>query len=387
MPKSLAAVITPVFPPYRGGMGVLAELDARQLAAAGREVHVYAPSRPAGALGRAGVTAGAPFSVRPLTPLFRYGNAAVVPSLREIVRRYPLVVLHYPFYGGAEFAALAERPHGTKLLLAYHMDTVGRGLLGAVFRAHAATVMPSILRAADRILVTSRDYAASSALAGVAGFERYVRELAPAVDAVRFAPGPRPADLADRLGIGHGDKVALMVGGLDRAHYFKGVPLFLRALATRSLDGVKGIIVGNGDLRPSYEKSAADLGLADRVRFAGSVEPAELARYYRLADVFVFPSVDRSEAFGLAALEALASGVPAVASSLPGVRTIVRDGVTGRLAVPGSVSSLTARLSDMLADDAERRRMGERARVMVEREYAEPARLARWQELLAELGV
>ncbi len=393
-----AAIITPVFPPYRGGMGVLAELDARQLAAAGYDVHVYAPIKPVVASGRwglspardrpidrAAITSGGSITMHPLKPIFRYGNAAIVPSLRNIVKQYPLVILHYPFYGGAEFAALAGRAKLTKLLITYHMDTVGRGLPGAIFRAHAFAVMPFLLRAADRLLVTSLDYAESSLLAKISGLKPRIRELAPAVDTLSFSPGPRPDDLAGRFGIGRGDKVVLMVGGLDRAHYFKGVPVLLNALATRDLAGIKAVIVGDGDLRPSYELMAAKLGLAGRVSFAGAADPAALAGFYRLADVFAFPSIDRSEAFGLAALEALASGLPVVASSLPGVRTIVREGLTGRLVAPGSASSLAARLAEVLGDDAARKRMGTAARSMVEREYAEAVRLGRWRDILAEL--
>ena len=78
-------------------------------------------------------------------------------------------------------------------------------------------------------------------------------------------------------------------------------------------------------------------GLAARVHFAGGVADESLPRYYRLADIHLLPSTARAEAFGLVGLEAAASGVPTIASSLPGVRTIVvttRPGCTCRQETP-----------------------------------------------------
>ena len=102
--------------------------------------------------------------------------------------------------------------------------------------------------------------------------------------------------------------------------------------------------------------------------FVGRVDDDEKARLYRTSDVFVFPSLDRSEAFGLVALEAQASGTPVVASDLDGVRTVVRDGETGRLVPPGDEGALAAAIVWMMEHPVERKAMGERARrVVVER--------------------
>src|SRR6188474_3508828 len=90
------AIVTPTFPPYRGGMGKVAELDARQLALLGLDVHVYAPSSVGDDDERA------PYARHRMPPLFRYGNAAFVPSVAGLLDKYALVLLHYPFFGGAE---------------------------------------------------------------------------------------------------------------------------------------------------------------------------------------------------------------------------------------------------------------------------------------------
>jgi glycosyltransferase involved in cell wall biosynthesis len=242
------------------------------------------------------------------------------------------------------------------------------------------------MRASDRIIATSFDYLMHSDIAAV--FRRQgdrFRELPPSVDTGRFAPGGKPTRLLARYGLDVTDRVVLFVGGLDRAHYFKGIPLLLQALTTKELSAAKAVVVGEGDMRPEYEALAARSGLASRVVFTGGVDEDELPDHYRLGDVFAFPSVDKSEAFGVAALEALASGLPVVASDLPGVRTIIRHGETGFCVPPGSVSAMVSRLDQLLDDEVMRQRFGMTARKMVEEEYADSVRLKRLGQITAEL--
>jgi glycosyltransferase involved in cell wall biosynthesis len=114
---------------------------------------------------------------------------------------------------------------------------------------------------------------------------------------------------------------------------------------------------------------AAELGLAARVVFAGRVSDALLPDYYRSADVVVLPSTTMGEAFGLVLVEALACGVPVVASSLPGVRTVVADGVDGFAVRPGSDVELAGAVRRLLEREEERAAMGARGRAKVEASY------------------
>ena len=136
----------------------------------------------------------------------------------------------------------------------------------------------------------------------LAGREEAIGVLANGVDVTAFAPGPAPRRLRQRYGLGDGDQVALLVGALDKAHYFKGVDVFLQALS-RLPAHVHGLIVGDGDLRPAYQAQAVTLGIADRVAFAGRVPGGDLADHYRFADVTVLPSTTMGEAFGLVLVE------------------------------------------------------------------------------------
>ncbi|MFH2063374.1 MAG: glycosyltransferase family 4 protein [bacterium] len=374
------AIVTPTFLPYRGGMCVVAEQDAEDLAALGHEVDVWAPSG-------CGTGEVGGYRVRSLRPWFRYGNAALVPGTFGACSDYDLTVLHYPFFGGAEPVALA-RSFGRcrRLVVYYHMDVLGHGLVRAVAAVHGRLLRPWVLRSADRILVTSFDYARSSAV-GPMFLEtpELFRELPPSVDTERFCPGRKPEELVRRYGLDPNRPTAVFVGGLDQAHYFKGIGVLIRALALGALSKMQAVVVGGGELIAEYRALAERLGVAGRVTFTGPVSDEELPLHYRLGDVFAFPSLDRSEAFGIAALEAMSSGVPVVASDLPGVRTIVRPGQTGFLARPGSVSALAARIADVVADPRRRAVIAAAGREMAVAEYSDRRRIDKWQRIAAEL--
>jgi N-acetyl-alpha-D-glucosaminyl L-malate synthase BshA len=108
------------------------------------------------------------------------------------------------------------------------------------------------------------------------------------------------------------------------------------------------VFVGDGPERPAAEALAEELGLLPDVRFLGKVDA--VADLLRCADLFLLPSA--SESFGLAALEALACGVPVVATDVGGLPDVVQDGVTGALVPVGDTEALAGRSVALLSDPA-----------------------------------
>jgi len=98
-----------------------------------------------------------------MKPIFRHGNASFCPQLRKIWNEFDLVVLHYPFYGGAEPLVWGKpKSGGAKLMLVYHMDTFGNGLIKAIFDLHRRFCVPKIMSKADMVVGTSSDYLQNS---------------------------------------------------------------------------------------------------------------------------------------------------------------------------------------------------------------------------------
>jgi glycosyltransferase involved in cell wall biosynthesis len=140
----------------------------------------------------------------------------------------------------------------------------------------------------------------------------------------------------------------------------KGVDLLLRALVDVDIPCV---VVGDGPLRKQLERSARELGLSERVSFLGSVPHSELPELYRKAAIFVLPS--RADAMPLTVLEAMACGVPPVASSVHGVPKAVEHRHNGLLVTPGDLAELRAAMGELAADRALREQLGRNARKTV----------------------
>jgi hypothetical protein len=214
--------------------------------------------------------------------------------------------------------------------------------------------------------------------------EDRLEEHAFGVDLERFKPGEEDA-LKEDLGIKKKTPVLLFVGGLDAAHAFKGVQEMIEALEQIKQHDWHLVIVGDGNLKETYRANAEANGLADRITFAGSVSNEDLPRYYRMADMHLFPSTKRAEAFGLVAMEAAASGVPSIASDLPGVRTVVLDGDTGLLVPPANVEELKNAILLLLEQVDLRERLGLSARKQAEQRYAWEPLIDRLEETYASV--
>ena len=367
------AHVTATFPPYRGGTGNVCAQNVRELARRGHDVHVFTA-----AMADAPVCeqyTGA--TIHRLRPLLRLGNAPLLPGLLPALRGFDIVHLHYPFFGG-ELTALAAWLCRTPLVITYHQDVLLEGMQRGIEWGLRHTTSRMTLRTATAVLFTSLDYAqASYARLLLRGREHTIGELPNGVDLAVFTPSPPPDSLRTKHQLAPEDQVVLLVAGLDRAHFFKGVNIFLQAL-TALPNHVKAVIVGDGDLREAYAITAQRLGIAQRVQFAGRVSEADLPDYYRLADITVLPSTTMGEAFGLVLVESLASGTPAVATNLPGVRTVIEHGGDGLLVAPGDSVELATALQHLLNDQTARCTMGKQGRARVEVRYG-------WQQIGARL--
>jgi len=195
---------------------------------------------------------------------------------------------------------------------------------------------------------------------------------------------PRPGDLRDLFPeIPGWDDPArrprvLFHGSSFRA--LKRVDDAVRALAmVQSSREVLLVLVGDGPERPRVEALARELGMERRVRFLGPMPHFDdlLAR----ADLFLLPS--ETESFGLAALEALASGVPVVASAVGGIREVVKPGATGLLVPPAEPVALADATRSLLEDEPRRLAMARAARADATTRFAPDPAVDRYEAALA----
>lgn len=171
------------------------------------------------------------------------------------------------------------------------------------------------------------------------------------IDLGSFGPGPGQADLLSRYGLT--DRTIIMtLGRLARKQeYRKGHEEVLNVLPELAdeVPNISYLICGDGDNRPELEQKAKRLGVADRVVFTGYVPEEEKEDHYRLADAFVMPG--RGEGFGIVYLEAMACGVPVVASKADASKEAVRGGELGTVVDPDDPDSLKQGIRDALSQD------------------------------------
>ncbi len=202
------------------------------------------------------------------------------------------------------------------------------------------------LRAADRVWTISR-YSRDELCKANGVDPKKVDFLYCAVDGERFTPQAKSADLVAKYGLADA-RVLLTVARLWSGDPYKGVDVTIRALPQilAKFPDVKYLVVGRGDDQPRLAQLAIDLGVSDRVVFAGFVATADLVEHYNLADAYVMPS---QEGFGIVYLEAMACGKPVLSGDADGSADPLQDGRFGWQVPHRDPDAVAIAVSAMLA--------------------------------------
>jgi glycosyltransferase involved in cell wall biosynthesis len=167
---------------------------------------------------------------------------------------------------------------------------------------------------------------------------------------------------------------------VGRLRIRKGVEVLLEALRDLRHPSVRLRIAGDGEHRERLERRAAELELGEAVVFLGSCDAGRVRRLLAGAAALVVPSI--YEGMPLVVLEAMAAGVPVVASAVSGIPEVVVDGETGWLVPPENPQALAAALDEVLTGPAEARRRGEAGRRRVDERFRPSVAAARWREVV-----
>jgi glycosyltransferase involved in cell wall biosynthesis len=219
--------------------------------------------------------------------------------------------------------------------------------------------------------------------------------LGPGIDTAVFSCDPRTKKecrryLCARYSIDGESKIFLSVGRLVEK---KGHRYLLAALA--SVAGTQPclpewtlLVAGWGHLREPLEDLARELGIARSVRFAGKIPPQERVRCFQGSDLFLLPSIvdssGETETLGVVLMEAMASGLPCIASAVGGIPEVVEDGVTGVLVPPKDSGALRKAIEDYLRTPAHFNEMGEKGMARAVKEFDWKGRISRIEEIYRE---
>jgi glycosyltransferase involved in cell wall biosynthesis len=278
-------------------------------------------------------------------------------KFRKMCKDKDVIQFHMPFPLGDVGYLLSD--YKGKVVVWWHSDVVRQKLLMKLYQP----IMEKFLSRADVIIVATQGHIDGSdylnkyrnkCVVIPYGIEKSIE-----LRADKYIQN-RPAYIKEKVNI-------LFVG---RLVYYKGCEVLLKAFC--SVHGAELTMIGTGKLDQKLKEMAVEYGLTDKVHFLGSVSDEILCKAFEECDVFVLPSIYKSEAFGIVQIEAMAYGKPVINTRLPGgVPYVSLNGITGLTVEPSDIEALTNAMQWMVDHPKERESMGMRARERVKEHFTE----------------
>lgn len=300
-------------------------------------------------------------------------------KFRRMAKDRDIIHIHMPFPLG-DLACFLSGYKG-RVILWWHSDIVRQKKLMKLYRP----LMEWLLRRADCIVVATQGHIDGS---------KYLKPYQEKCRIIPFGVDLKIEKEADRwyeegrlLERSEEKPDAVKFLFVGRLVYYKGCRTMIEAFvqAAKGNSRIQLDIVGTGSLEPELKKQTEELGLTDRIYFHADVSDDELIQYFKECDVFVLPSLQRSEAFGLVQIEAMAFGKPVINTKLPsGVPYVSLHGETGLTVEPGNAAELAEAMQYLAEHPVERCRIGERARVRMDEQYRMDKMLKRVLRLYEE---
>lgn len=279
---------------------------------------------------------------------------------RTLIREnFDVVHTHIPTPWSADISALASMLKRKPLCVTYHNDLTGKGVNSVIAHLYNSTLLHLVLWRATTIVVTQPKYT------------EYSSHLKLHKGKIVIIP-PGVTEPIHSGGLERKTDCVFFMSVLDKHHDYKGLEVLLRAMTKvrTKRPNAKLLIGGGGESICKYELLAERLGIIDSVEFLGTLSDQELADTYRASSIFVLPSLNKLEGFGIVALEALSFGTPVITTHVAGSSEFISRNRAGLIVPPADINALSNAILNLLEDRGEARLMGERGAVAVSQEFS-----------------
>ena len=360
------------YPPVFGGMERVVQMYSEGLAQRGHQVTVLSFQQ--AGFPQTIERPSANVTIHRLRARIRRGTHAVslgyIRAVRAMAPQFDIVHVHEPF--PAATLAAQRWTAATPLIVSWHADITRMG----PFRHLYFAAQDRVCAQACAILCAADGIQRSSLVLPRHGDRVKIVPLG--LDLTSFMPDAVDGGAVDAIRARIGRPFVLSVGRLVS---YKGFDTLIAAAAATEATIA---IVGTGPLDGALRARAQQLGIADRVIFAGAVSDRDLPAWYAAADVYVLASITGAEAFGLVQIEAMASGKPVINTALDtGVPEVSLHEKTGLTVPPGDVTALAAAIGRLMSDDELRTRLGAAARLRALEVFDAPRILDRLEAVYA----
>lgn len=274
--------------------------------------------------------------------LGRLSSAPINPTLhlwlQKLGQKADVLHFHLP-NPSSVMAFLCSSGLNGKVIATYHSDIVRQKWLGKMY----APFLHLFLKKADTIIATSPNYIKLSRV--LSAFQDKCVVIPLGIDTARFELTLADSEMLNTLKKRYGKAVILFIG---RFRYYKGLHILIDAM--QKVDA-NLLLIGAGLLENQLRRQVAEKNLQDRIHFLGELSDEQVNVYLKSCDVFVLPSIYKSEAFGIVQLEAMACAKPVVCCELgTGTSFVNRHQKTGLVVCPEDPEALSESINFLLAD-------------------------------------
>lgn len=323
------------FPPVRGGIEGHVNLLANGIREKGHDVEVLVSNRTC----RFEVCSLNGIKITKVPQIVRFAAAPINYNLfywmKKIGKRFDILHFHHP-NPTAEISFLISGLKN-KTVVTYHSDIVRQKRMSVLLRPF----LELFFRRVDRIIATSPNYLESSII--LRKYKHKCQVVPLGIKLSRFNSQPnKPRSL--KLPTKQNDKHLILFVGKFR--YYKGLEVLIEAM--KKVEGSL-LLIGEGNRGRKLESQVSANGLDHKVFFLGELSDEEVNLFLKTCDILVLPSVQRSEAFGIVQLEAMACGKPVICTELgTGTTYVTQNGKTGIVVSPNDVDDLAHAINFLL---------------------------------------
>lgn len=313
---------------------------------------------------------GAPFNLLPFKSFMKH-------SLIHLNVPNPLIELQLLLY-------FLIRGKKQKLLITYHAEAPHYTPFHWFFDFLRMFWFLPLLIIADKIVATTNEYVRGSFI--LRKFKKKIEVIHLGLDFKKFRKCSKIKTIRKKLNIKKGEKIILFVG---RLFPYKGLEYLLQAfeIVSRVDKKTKLIIVGKGRLKAKLIKIARNLKIDKKVIFTGEILEREKNTLYKLSDIFVLPSINKGEAFGLSMVEAMYFGKPVISTNIKGsgVNFVNLNRVTGLVVEPKNSKALAEAILKLLRDKNLRKKLGRNARERAVKLFDGKKMIEKYEKLYSKL--